>query len=100
MSHLRSQVINLYKNLLYYANDYPLGYTYYRNRLKKSFQSNSHVQDTAQIAKLIERGNFVILEIEALYKLKKYRSLKRSYYDENATQDEALKKFIQNLTKE
>jgi hypothetical protein len=30
---------------------------------------------------LVARGEFVIKEIEALYKLKKYRTLKRNYYD-------------------
>ena len=31
---------------------------------------------------LIGRGEFVIKEIEALYMLRKYRSLKKSYYEE------------------
>ena len=56
---------------------------------------NINVAQENEIEKLIDRGNFVLKEIDALYKLKKYRALKRNYYDEdNITQkiDEILKK--------
>ncbi|CAF0773994.1 unnamed protein product [Brachionus calyciflorus] len=72
MSSLRTQVINLYKNLLYYGKDYPLGNDYFITRLRKAFNSNRTISDPVQIEQLIKRGEFVIKEIDALYKLKKY----------------------------
>ena len=39
--------------------------------------------DPEEIQALIKRGEFVIKEIEALYSLKKYRTLKKNYYDKN-----------------
>lgn len=32
---------------------------------------------------MVKHGEFVVKEIEALYKLKKYRAMKKRYYDEN-----------------
>ena len=43
---------------------------------------NKEVTDPEQIQMLIARGEFVKKEIEALYMLKKYRTLKRRYYSE------------------
>lgn len=43
---------------------------------------NKDVTDTAEIEMLIARGNYIVKELEALYMLKKYRTLKRRYYDE------------------
>ena len=85
------------KKLLYYANDYPLGHVYFTNRLRKAFHGNAHVNDHQQIERLVERGHFVAKEIEALYTLKKYRSLKKSYYDRDADNDEHLNQIIKSL---
>ncbi|KAG8222772.1 hypothetical protein J437_LFUL006798 [Ladona fulva] len=78
---LRPSVIKLYKTLLHLGRDYPQGYDYFRTRLKASFMKNKDVTDPKTIEKLIARGEFVVKEIEALYMLKKYRTLKRRYYD-------------------
>ena len=72
--------------MLYYGRDYPLGNAYFVDRLRKSFARHRSVQEPAEIEKLVARGHFVIKEIEALYKLKKYRYLKRSYYDTDAAE--------------
>lgn len=42
---------------------------------------NKDVTDPEKIKKLLARGDFVIKEIEALYFLRKYRALKKRYYD-------------------
>ncbi len=73
--------------MLYHGRDYPAGYDYFRLRLKKAFEKNKQASDAAEIAKLVARGEFVIKELDALYKLKKYRYLKRSYYDEPVVED-------------
>ncbi|OBT61761.1 hypothetical protein VE03_09089 [Pseudogymnoascus sp. 23342-1-I1] len=77
---LRREVIAVYKELLNLGKDYPLGYSYFRPRLHKAFASQAGLTDEAEIRKAIDRAYFVKKEIEALYYLKKYRSLRQSYY--------------------
>lgn len=64
------------------GRDYPQGYDFFRSRLKKAFQRNRDISDPVQIQILVKRGEFVIKEIEALYMLKKYRTLKERYSTE------------------
>lgn len=78
---LRGQVIRLYKTLLYLGRDYPQGFPYFKQRLKSAFMKNKDVTDPEKIKKLLARGDFVIKEIEALYFLRKYRAMKKRYYD-------------------
>lgn len=78
---LRREVIRLYKNLLYLGREYPQGSAYFRERLKAAFMKNKDVSDPEKIKKLVAKGNFVIKELEALYFLRKYRAIKRRYYD-------------------
>ena len=67
--------------LLYMGRDYPLGYHYFRTRAMAAFRRHRDEKDPEQIQQLIDRGWYVVREIEALYKLKKYRTLKRRYYN-------------------
>lgn len=77
---LRRQVINIYKELLNLGKDYPGGgYAYFKPRLHKAFASQVHLADPDEIKKGIERAEFVKKEIEALYYLKKYRSMRKAY---------------------
>lgn len=78
----KSKVINIYKTLLYLGRDYPEGYDFFRKRLKKAFMRNADVTEAQQIELLIKRGEYVIKELEALYMLRKYRTLKKRYYSE------------------
>ncbi|XP_060880030.1 LYR motif-containing protein 5B isoform X1 [Metopolophium dirhodum] len=71
-----------FRKLLYMGRDYPQGYDFFRSRLKKAFQRNSDISDPEQIKMLVKRGEFVVKEIEALYMLKKYRTLKDRYSTE------------------
>lgn len=43
---------------------------------------NKDVTDPEKIKKLIGHGEYIVKEIEALYMLKKYRTLKRRYYND------------------
>lgn len=79
---LRREVIRLYKNLLYLGREYPRGSTYFRERLKAAFMKNKDEMDPEKIKKLVAKGDFVIKELEALYFLRKYRAMKRRYYDD------------------
>ena len=68
--------------MLYMGREWPQGYEVFRDRAKKVFAKNSTETDPVKINALVDRGNFVLKEIEALYKLKKYRTLKKRYYSD------------------
>ncbi|KAL3267096.1 hypothetical protein HHI36_011236 [Cryptolaemus montrouzieri] len=77
----RSRVIDLYKRLFHLGKDYPSGADFFRVRLHNAFMKNSKESDPDKIEKMIGHGEFVVKELETLYMLKKYRTLKRRYYD-------------------
>ncbi|TDH09968.1 hypothetical protein EPR50_G00092770 [Perca flavescens] len=79
---LRAEVVRLYKNLLYLGREYPKGGEYFRARLRAAFSKNRCVQEPEKIRELISRGEFVARELEALYYLRKYRAMKKRYYEE------------------
>ncbi|KAI1171459.1 complex 1 protein [Nemania sp. FL0916] len=76
---LRRQVIAIYKELLHMGKDYPLGFSYFRPRLHRAFMANAELRSDDAIQKGIERAEFVKKEIEALYYLKRYRTLRKRY---------------------
>lgn len=43
---------------------------------------NRSVTDDKEIDMLLAKGQYIIKELEALYMLRKYRTMKRRYYDE------------------
>ena len=73
----------LSSQLLYMGRDYPLGYQYFRDKCNASFNKNRHENDPEKVDMLLKKGDYVLAELEALYKLKKYRTLKRRYYSNN-----------------
>lgn len=81
-NNLRFAVKHLYKQLLYLGRDYPAGEEYFKKKLKQAFLKNKDVSDPEKIKMLIARGEYVIKEVEALYMLRKYRTLKQRYYSE------------------
>lgn len=72
--------------LLYLGREYPQGSKYFRERLKLAFMKNKDVADPEKIKQLVARGDFVIKELEALYFLRKYRAMKKRYYDPQESQ--------------
>ena len=81
--------------LVYLGRDYPLGWDYFRPRLKAAFLKNREVTDPEKIEQLIARGNYVVKEIETLYMLKKYRTLKKRYYSDK--NDSEITEFSRRL---
>merc|ERR1711879_490222 len=81
MSSQRSRVIQLYKNLLYLGREYPQGYDYFRGKCHAAFMRNKGLEGP-QVEEWLAKGDYIIKELEALYMLKKYRTLKRRYYKE------------------
>lgn len=76
---LRQQVISIYKELLNLGRDYPQGFSYFRPRLHRAFMTNAHLRDENEIREGIKRAEFVKKEVEALYYLKRYRTLRKRY---------------------
>ena len=65
------------------GREYPLGADYFRTKLKAAFMKNKDITDPKEIELLIARGNYIVKELEALYMLRKYRTLKKRYYDDS-----------------
>jgi hypothetical protein len=77
------RVLNLYKELLNVGKSYPdKSYDQVKSIIHKSFVKNIKLSKETEIEEAIKKGEYIIKEIEALVYLKKYRSLKKSYYDE------------------
>jgi hypothetical protein len=68
------RVRSLYKKFLWLSKDWPQGQIVYKTRVKAAF-----MKPTTDIDKALEKGEYIIKEILALYSLKKYRYLKRTY---------------------
>jgi len=69
------------------GKDYPKGYDYFRTRLKAAFLKNKSVEDPEMIRVLVARGKYVMKELEAMYQLRKYRTLKQRYYSDSSERD-------------
>ncbi|XP_034475356.1 electron transfer flavoprotein regulatory factor 1 [Drosophila innubila] len=84
MSELRSKVITLYKHLQYLGRDYPglNGPQKFRQQVKDAFIRNRDERDPKKIVALLAQGRYLAKEVEALYSLKKYRSVKQRYSDQ------------------
>lgn len=63
------------------GRDYPRGYEFFRKNVRKVFEKNKEERDPEKIDKMLAHGDFVIKELEALYMLRKYRALKKRYYE-------------------
>ena len=66
------------------GRDYPLGAEYFQNKCRNAFQKKIGLTDPQEIDKSIHLGNYIVKEIEALYALRKYRAMKKRYYDEES----------------
>lgn len=67
--------------MLFMGREWPQGYAVFREKANNVFLKNSVETDPEKIRKSIDLGNYVLKEMEALYKLKKYRTMKRRYYN-------------------
>ncbi|KAL6079649.1 LYR motif-containing protein 5 [Balamuthia mandrillaris] len=79
----RAAVKRLYKNILWAGKDYPAGQHVIREGTKRAFFAMKDETDPQKIQKAIEKGEYVIKELEALHKLHKYRTLRRAYSPEH-----------------
>ncbi|KAI8394320.1 uncharacterized protein BYT42DRAFT_554204 [Radiomyces spectabilis] len=80
ISPLRSEVIALYKQLVYLGREYPLGYhNFFRPKLKAAFMKNRNLTEEADIKKALAFGEYIVKELEMMYYLRKYRALRKRY---------------------
>ena len=82
--------------LSYLGRDYPLGADWFHSKLKNAFIKTRGVTDPEELSKLLDRGDFVVKEVEALYRLRKYRTLKKRYYSEDTLTPESIQKKIES----
>ncbi|KAJ3555749.1 hypothetical protein NM688_g2400 [Phlebia brevispora] len=75
----RLRVISLYKELHRLGREYPDPAYNFHGRLRGLFEKNKNLTDEAEIEKAIKLGEYIRNETIALYKLRKYRHLKRMY---------------------
>lgn len=94
--NLKSDVIKLYKNLIYLSREWP---TDLRPQIRKAFLANRDVSEPDKIRELIARGEYVSREITATYHLKKYRAMKRRYYSDVREKelDDMFKEFTSSF---
>ncbi|EDW77329.1 electron transfer flavoprotein regulatory factor 1 [Drosophila tropicalis] len=78
---LRSKVIALYKHLQYLGREYPglNGPEKFRKQVHDAFMNHKDESDPKKIVALLAQGRYLAKEVEALYSLKKYRSVKQRY---------------------
>jgi len=69
--------------ILLLGRDYPDGLNYVRERAKREILKHRLESDPEKIKGGIAKIEYIIKEMEALIQLKKYRTLKRRYYDED-----------------
>ena len=73
------------------GKEYPKGGTYFRDRCHAVFIKNKDVKDPKEIKQLVGRGEFVVKELEALYRLRKYRTMRKRYYNTETFEETLLK---------
>lgn len=73
------------------GQDYPLGYIYFRDKCHNAFWKNKDLNDPVEIKKRLKHGDYIIKELEALYMLKKYRTLRSRYYKDEPHHETLLK---------
>ncbi|KAE8206544.1 hypothetical protein CF335_g1811 [Tilletia laevis] len=55
---------------------------WFLEKLRNASSRNAHLTEDAEVQKVLDLGNFIEKEIETLYSLKKYRTMKRRYNPE------------------
>lgn len=87
--------MSLSSQLQYMGREYPGGPEAFRIKCHNAFLKNSQETDPEKITKMINLGEFVAKELEALYHLKKYRAMKNRYYSDTA--EESVERMLEKL---
>ncbi|CCF52295.1 hypothetical protein NDA11_005243 [Ustilago hordei] len=76
---LRARAIGMYKELHRLGREYPDPNYNFLGKLRGMFARNAHLTDEKEINAKLVLAEFVKKETETLYKLKKYRTMRRRY---------------------
>lgn len=78
---MHPKVRQMYRSFMWIAKDYPEGAAKIKPKIKAAFLKNASVDssDKESMDQLLERGAYVLKELEALVFLHKYRMMKRNY---------------------
>lgn len=61
---------------------YYLGYDFFRRKCHAAFMRNKDLNEK-EAEEWVKKGDYIIKELESLYMLKKYRTMKRRYYPDD-----------------
>ncbi len=67
--------------LIMLGREYPKEPSAFCGRIHAAFAKNANLKDEAEIEGQIAKAEFIVKELQALYKLKKYRTMKNRYYE-------------------
>ncbi|KAH9972158.1 hypothetical protein BGW80DRAFT_397979 [Lactifluus volemus] len=79
MASTRHRVLALYKELHRLGRDYPDPNYDFNGRIRRMFEKNRGLTDSAKIEQALRFGEYIKNETLALYSLRKYRYLKQRY---------------------
>lgn len=77
------------------GKEYPGGPEAFRTKCHNAFMRNREEADPEKINKMINLGEYIVKELEALYSLKKYRAMKNRYYSDTA--EESVQRIVEKL---
>jgi hypothetical protein len=76
-------VRDLYKRFITVGKDYPGGVDLIRRKAKEAFRKNATLTDEVEIRRAVARGRWMVRELQGVIKLKKYREMKKRYYEKS-----------------
>ncbi|PWN18241.1 hypothetical protein BCV69DRAFT_79515 [Microstroma glucosiphilum] len=80
---LRPAAINLYKRLHRLGRDYPEPSYDFLGKLRAASRRNAAATEEEEVRKWLKLGEWIYKETETLYSLKKYRTLRRRYVQDD-----------------
>ena len=69
--------------LIHMGREYPREPAVFTQRVHDAFMRNAAAADPDEVDQLVAKAEYVAKELEALYMLKKYRTMKNRYYSED-----------------
>lgn len=74
-------VRDLFRRIIYVGREYPLGLAYVKRIARKKIADKRHLTAEADIKRAVHEGRWWVREMIGATQLRKYRAMKRRYYD-------------------
>lgn len=97
---MNPRVRDLYKRIIFVGREYPLGLNWVREKAKSWFRQNAELTDEVEIRRAVAKGRFMVREMQAVIKLKKYRTLNKRYNQEENSLMERFQQLEARLNEE